>query len=133
MKYLKRFDNLSESVSFDIIKDILLDLTDEGFIFKIRDNKERSMVLVVLTKSDSFTYSDIGGCVNRLSGYMESEGYSIGESFADSEEFNPPGRFTYQRTLLNLKKGNIRNTNSVEITYKFSPLTLMKSKSKYSI
>lgn len=92
-EFNKRFNNISEAVSETYIKDVLLDLTDEGFKYKIswsgnpvpgKMNKKGMLtsfasypyLKIDITRSDKFTYNDVKDSVDRLSGYLESEGYT---------------------------------------------------------
>jgi hypothetical protein len=131
MKYLKPFNNISEAVSETYIKDILLDLTDEGFKYKIswsgnpvpgKMNKKGMLtsfasypyLKIDINRLDKFTYNDVKDSVDRLSGYLESEGYTrlnIGKFL------NHPSDFT----------------NNIQIEYKFSTLNLLKAKSRFAI
>jgi hypothetical protein len=132
MKYLKRFNNISEAVSETYIKDVLLDLTDEGFKYKIswsgdpvpgKMNKKGMLtsfasypyLKIDITRSDKFTYNDVKDSVDRLSGYLESEGYT---------RLNNMGRF------FNYPSDFISN---IQVEYKFSTLGLMRAKSKFAI
>lgn len=95
MKYLNAFNRFNESVDFSSIRDILLDITDDGFKFNaiyqlpnlppsknknafgLPEIPNRMDVSVTITKKELFTYNDIEDTINRLSGYMESEGYKL--------------------------------------------------------
>lgn len=121
-KFNKSFRDISESVSDTTIHDILLDLTDEGFRFNINWNPSRNGVDVSITKRPGspgkynrvveplFTYPDIKDSIDRLSGYMETEGFTTSQKFVNNQ-----------------------STNKITIRYKFSSLSLLKAKSKYAI
>ncbi len=128
MRFLRSFN---ESVNFSIIRDILLDLTDDGFKFDVKwmpiqffkkeiasgKNYKPLDIVVTLSRSE-FTKSDIKGTIDRLSGYMESEGYLIDDGFGGGRD-------------LDGKIGQIKKFMTVTIRYEFSPLSLMKAKSKF--
>jgi hypothetical protein len=137
MKYLKKF-NISESISESIIKDILLDLEDDGFKYKIswygdlipgKTNISFSsypFLKIEISRSSRYLYSDIKDSIDRLSGYLESEGYRKINSYKS----NISGT-TYRHKYTNGDvQDNIRMV-SIEIDYKFSSLKLLKSKSKF--
>ena len=108
----RKFNNLSEAVSDGFIKDILLDLTDDGFKVKITWNPPRNGVSIIITKEGRFTYNDIKDTIDRLSGYMNTEGFT-------------------PQTLSETNKS--MSTNKLDIIYRFSSLNLMKAKSKFTI
>lgn len=108
-KFNKKLWDRSEAVSDTTIEDILLDLSDMGFKSNILWSPPRNNVTVTITKSKHFKYSDIEDTIKRLSGYMESEGFTTDQRFVNVE------------------------INKININYKFSSLNLLKSKSKYKI
>ena len=122
MKHLKYF-NIDESVSNDTINDILLDLKDLKYSVKTRWHdyrgksieRKKSTLNISITNNESFLYSDIEETINRLSGYLESEGYSVSQdSKMDIQKWKIPHKI-------------------FSIWYEFTSLTLLKSKSKYKI
>lgn len=102
MRYLRKYD---ESVTTIInpynppgnikygCEDILVDLEDEGFDVEINisgvwsesKRKTKAQIKIVITSGKSgksisdisFKYSDISETINRLSSYLESEGFSL--------------------------------------------------------
>jgi len=129
MKHIIGYE-LFESADFSIIRDILLDLTDDGFRFDTKLNSvlrgkfasEKPDVVVTLTKNE-FTYNDIKETVDRLSGYMDTEGYRLYTGPSALDRFQSS----------NIMYSPLKKINRVDLAYKFSALNLMKAKSKYSI
>ena len=93
-----------------VINDIMLDLTDDGFKFNTKwfYDQDPPELRIAISKSSSFIYEDIRDTIDRLSGYLESIGYST-----------------------NSKSSIV--SKSITIWYKFSSLSLLKAKSKYRI
>lgn len=116
-----------ESIDFTTVRDILLDLTDEGYKFNIHSHPNPTAreykhvrnldTIVTISKSSRFTLSDIRDCISRLSGYMETEGYNLNTTTDENR----------QPIVLSEK------INKAYFTYRFSPLALMRAKSKYKI
>lgn len=144
-EFNKSFNNLSEAVSENFIRDILLDLTDEGFKYKIswsgnpipgKMNKKGSLVsfapypflkIEVSRPTNGYLYSDIKDSIDRLSSYLETEGYSrLGITM------NSTGGRIYTAGRKDLDHDDVRMF-STSIDYKFSTLGLLKAKSKFAI
>ena len=84
VKYLRRFnENIDQSV-IDECKDILLELEDNGFTTKIKDNADHSVTSVGFQPGVTFTlqrsrfsYSDIEEVVERLKLFLSACGLHI--------------------------------------------------------
>jgi hypothetical protein len=133
MRYISRYKTF-EKADTDLIGDALLDLTDDGFKYKIQERNKiggtfgknvegRMGIDVIITRSPEFTYNDIKDTVGRLSGYMDSEGYifSVQKCF---------------RQHLHTEETCVKDDdkiNRVILYYRPSTLALLRAKSKYKI
>ncbi len=106
MKYLKAY-KLFESFNEDIIaelNDILLELSDLGYFVDLREikgtgvlNPDKIRVFIGGIGDSNFTYDDVKEVFERMTDYMESEGFTILNLFYSTPE-DPNSHF-----MINLK------------------------------
>ena len=87
MKYLRYLKKYNESADIDIqeiinnCKDIVLDLTDDGFYFDFLETytrREHRTIGLTFFKDGIFYMKDIQDYINRLTTYLNSEGFTEG-------------------------------------------------------
>ncbi len=75
MKHLRRYNESKEEPTLQDVKDILLELEDEGFKVKLRnsDKKSKSSAFYILIemKDEYFKYQDVKEVLLRLKDYLE--------------------------------------------------------------
>ena len=83
MKYLKEF-NESNILDIDIINDILLDVSDEGYESKVRSTNvktggifSKQIEIEIFNREKENFYEDVIETVERLKDYIESENYIL--------------------------------------------------------
>ena len=57
-----------------VVKDILLDLTDDGFLLEIGEPYD-STFNILIKNSNNFSFDEVRNPMNHLKNYMRSEGY----------------------------------------------------------
>lgn len=87
---------ISDSEHNEIIEtceDILLDLKDDGYSFKV--HKDTAWIwskgISIKVKNDNkFTFNDISETINRINGYLNSKGFYMDYVGSDVYKFNAP-------------------------------------------
>jgi len=84
MKYLKKYNESADIDIKEIInncKDIVVDLTDEGFYidcFETYTSRTHRTIGITICKDGIFHMKDIQDHINRLTTYLNSEGFTEG-------------------------------------------------------
>jgi len=87
MKYLKKYDNINYGIIIDDIKDICLELSDDGFNVVVVEpnykNLNRLQVSIILShnmeKADLFKLDDVKDTILRIGDYLNKYKFIISE------------------------------------------------------
>ena len=130
MKYLKKYKLFESSFNEDIIdelNDILLELSDLGYFVDLREikgtgvlNPDKIKVFIGGIADSNFAYDDVKEVFERMTDYMESEGFTILNLFYSTPE-DPASHFMIN--LDDYKKGifNERIPSFHHLQISFSP------------